>query len=92
MRDHRAERPFNGTKKIYMGVLKGPVGCVILVSGKLVGAPSVQAATSPTIVSLAFDDGTTSQYALAWQRALAPHRMAATFSCPAAGPGLAPAT
>ena len=58
--------------------------------GLVVGAPAARAVT-PTIVSLTFDDGTVSQYNLAWQRALAPHGMAATYFVPSgkigSGPG-----
>ena len=35
------------------------------------GTPAATAAANPTIVSLTFDDGTISQYTLAWQRAIA---------------------
>ena len=48
------------------------------------------AATDPTIVSLNFDDGTISQYTLAWERAIAPHGMGATFFVPSAKIGSGP--
>ncbi len=55
------------------------------------GTPAATAAANPTIVSLTFDDGTISQYTLAWQRAIAAHGMNVTYFVPSgkigSGPG-----
>jgi peptidoglycan/xylan/chitin deacetylase (PgdA/CDA1 family) len=53
----------------------------VLATGLGWSAPA-SAATNPTIVSLTFDDGTAAQYTLAWQRALEPHHMSATYFVP----------
>jgi peptidoglycan/xylan/chitin deacetylase (PgdA/CDA1 family) len=61
-----------------------------LATSLAMGTPAATAA-SPTIVSLTFDDGTVSQYTLAWQRAIAPHGMNVTYFVPSgkigSGPG-----
>jgi peptidoglycan/xylan/chitin deacetylase (PgdA/CDA1 family) len=60
--------------------LLGYVGaCAALVLGALgLSAPPAHAAVS-TVVSLTFDNNTISQYTLAYQQALGPHNMQATF-------------
>jgi peptidoglycan/xylan/chitin deacetylase (PgdA/CDA1 family) len=45
----------------------------------LPGSPVASAATTPTVVSLTFDNGTISQYTLGYQQALQPHGANATF-------------
>jgi peptidoglycan/xylan/chitin deacetylase (PgdA/CDA1 family) len=62
----------------------------MLATGLAVSVPAASAATNPTIVSLTFDDGTASQYSLAWQRAVAPHGMDATFFVPSGNIGSGP--
>lgn len=47
-------------------------------SGLALTAPAAVAAAS-TVVSLTFDNGTLSQYALGYQQALQPHGVNATF-------------
>lgn len=59
-------------------------------TGLAVSVPAASAATNPTIVSLTFDDGTASQYSLAWQRAIASHAMDATFFVPSGNIGGGP--
>jgi peptidoglycan/xylan/chitin deacetylase (PgdA/CDA1 family) len=54
------------------------------------GVPTSRASASSTIVSLTFDDGTAAQFDLAWQRALAPHGVPATFFVPTSKIGSAP--
>jgi peptidoglycan/xylan/chitin deacetylase (PgdA/CDA1 family) len=57
----------------------------------LAGSTPAASAANPTMVSLTFDDGTVSQYTLAWQRAIAPHGMNVTYFVPSgkisSGPG-----
>jgi peptidoglycan/xylan/chitin deacetylase (PgdA/CDA1 family) len=65
-------------------------GAAMLASGLAVSVPAASAATNPTIVSLTLDDGTASQYSLAWQRALAPHGMNATYFVPSGNIGSGP--
>lgn len=55
-----------------------------IATGLAASVPAADAATNPTIVSLTFDDGTVSQYSLAWQRAIAAHGMEATYFVPSA--------
>lgn len=45
----------------------------------LPGIPAASAATTPTAVSLTFDNGAISQYTLGYQQALQPHGVNATF-------------
>jgi peptidoglycan/xylan/chitin deacetylase (PgdA/CDA1 family) len=62
-----------------------------IATGLVASVPAANAATNPTIVSLTLDDGTVSQYSLAWQRAIAAHGMEATYFVPSgrigSGPG-----
>jgi peptidoglycan/xylan/chitin deacetylase (PgdA/CDA1 family) len=53
--------------------------CLLIVAATVAGlAPAAQAATT-TVVSLTFDNNTISQYTLAYQQALQPHHVSATF-------------
>src|SRR5258708_10048916 len=58
----------------------GGLTCLLaLVAGMLPGIPSASAATTPTVVSLTFDNDTISEYTLGYQQALATHGANATF-------------
>jgi peptidoglycan/xylan/chitin deacetylase (PgdA/CDA1 family) len=59
--------------------LAGLAGLLALAAGMLPGIPAASAATTPTVVSLTFDNGTVSQYSLGYQQALQPHGVNATF-------------
>jgi peptidoglycan/xylan/chitin deacetylase (PgdA/CDA1 family) len=59
--------------------LAGLAGPFALAACMLPGIPVASAATTPTIVSLTFDNGTISQYTLGYQQALQPHGVGATF-------------
>jgi peptidoglycan/xylan/chitin deacetylase (PgdA/CDA1 family) len=59
--------------------LTGLVGLLALAAGMLPGIPVASAATTPTVVSLTFDNDTISEYTLGYQQALQPHGVNATF-------------
>src|SRR5918993_1614993 len=63
---------------------------LLLATGLAGTVPTAAAAETPTVVSLTFDDGTASQYSLAWQRALGPHGMAGTYFVPSGNVGSGP--
>ena len=54
-------------------------GLVAVVAGSIYGVPLALAATSATVVSLTFDNGTASEYTLGYQQALQPHGATGTF-------------
>src|SRR6266566_8321441 len=59
--------------------LTGLVGLLALAAGMLPGISVASAATTPTVVSLTFDNDTISEYTLGYQQALQPHGVNATF-------------
>ena len=59
--------------------LTGLAGLLALAAGVLQGIPVASAATTPTVVSLTFDNDTISEYTLGYQQALQPHGVNATF-------------
>ena len=75
-KDHR-----HSTRRSVRRSLTIAISGTVLATGLGWSTPA-GAAPNPTIVSLTFDDGTVAQYTLAWQRALEPHHMSATYFVP----------
>jgi peptidoglycan/xylan/chitin deacetylase (PgdA/CDA1 family) len=79
-----------GTRSFVLTSLTIAISVTVLTIGLAACAPATAAAPNQTIVSLSFDDGTISQYTLAWQRTLAPHGMSVTFFVPTGKIGSGP--
>jgi peptidoglycan/xylan/chitin deacetylase (PgdA/CDA1 family) len=78
------------SRRWFVRALLVTVSATLLATGLIASVPAASAAANPTIVSLTFDDGTVSQYSLAWQRAMGPHGMDATFFVPSGNIGTGP--
>src|SRR5258705_10421997 len=59
--------------------LTGLAGLLALAAGVLQGIPVASAATTPTVLSLTFDNDTISEYTLGYQQTLHPHGVKSTF-------------